>query len=711
MMNIMKGKGIGASLLGLRRILIIAVLLVAACPRIASAQEGQAIYLPLTFTQATSTSDLLGQIGGDGHALAVTEVGDRAFVGVGQRLVEVDLLAPGGPRPSVYQVELGRPLAALALDGDWLYALTWRDAGMDAIEGLHVLDVAQPGRPRSVRSQACAISLYAGWRSSRLLVVEADRLYMAGPSILIYELTTPDRPRLAGSIALRETRNFYRMSFDASGTMVYIAEGGTSESPGVVSRFIGLRGIDAADPAAPVERFSAAQPWRPGDIVYALHHDGHLYVEAFPGGGVYVLSDPAVPTRVYQASPTALAYADVVGERLVASGPRGPQTIMDIDVPAAPRPLSVQPLDPGRWTLGLAATEEGFVAIEGALNLNTMGVQAVALTHWRGPSSEALTASPPLPLLWGGGLPAALGSRLLLAQPHAERVAVIDAGAMPMRVEGFIPAPKVRGISVAGDLVLLRSEDGLLTILGPGAAEGDPMKEFSALPLGERSVALAGAPDRAWVGVSAAGGQRPALVGVDLSRPEVPRVLARIEDLEDNDSIDHMAASQDWLMVATRRVISRFRQDGMLRSYDLVDPRSPRPVEREPYDVLEGLMSLVSLQPRGGDAPAGTARFAALYVRDDRLHTYRADQTLSTPIDDRELGRETMNLVVAGEQLLVGAEGALLRFPIEEGGLGESVLVSLPPATWSAPWGLSASEGQAYIVSWTRGVVAVRTSR
>jgi hypothetical protein len=343
----------------------------------------------------------------------------------------------------------------------------------------------------------------------------------------------------------------------------------------------------------------------------------------------------------------------------------------------------------------LAASPVGVLIIEGASRGSTTGGHGAGLALWAGAPGGEMQRGAYLPMLWGDGLPAVRGNRLFLAQPNAERIAVIDAGAMPMRLERFLPAPKVRQMVLVGDLLLLRAEDGLLTVID-ATKDGD-LAELAALPLGERSTALAAAGAHAWMGVSAVGGEPEAIVGVDFSRPEVPRVVARIENV---DRVQRLAASEDRLMAATVKFISSFRQDGLLRLYDLSNPAKPSLLNSPEYDVFEGLLNLAFGAARSG----GEARLVTLFKKTERLRIFDARDGVRLATDYELPVSPTGAMALRGSQAWVASSAGLLAFD-----LGAEVptllqTIDLPAAAREIALG----DEQGFVATGSRGVYAFR---
>ena len=212
----------------------------------------------------------IGQLGGSALAVAVRD--GRAYLGVGRRLVLVDL-APGGSGAMLPSLERGQSPAledairSVALLGSvaWLAAgpsglvsvaasepeaprilgrlpSDWAsyDVAIDAdarrayvaegSRGMHIVDVADPASPLLL-----ARADMAG--EARAVAVAGDRAYVAGwgVGITIFDVSDPTRPAMLGSWSTDEAADVA-----VSGERLLVAD-----------RARGLLVFDVADPAAP----------------------------------------------------------------------------------------------------------------------------------------------------------------------------------------------------------------------------------------------------------------------------------------------------------------------------------------------------------------------------------------------------------------------------------------------------------------------------
>jgi hypothetical protein len=333
----------------------------------------------------------VGQIGGPTRAVAVQ--GHYAYVGVGLRLVVLDVSDPaelrevGVTRPFPHFVEdvaVSGTLAYVAAGGAGLrvvdisnpaapnelgaldsrgYANGIVVAGSiaylaDGPYGLRVVDVSKPSQPVEVGSAYPMNYVYKVAVQGRVVCIAA-----AGAGMLIADVTDPGHPVEVGSLATTG----YAYGVAVAGNIAYIADGwegvkivnvadpahpflvGAYKTPGwafgvavsgnrvyVADAFGGLRVLGVADPSRPVE---VAHSDMPGG------HAGLVVIDAFKayvadrnfGLRVISLVDDSSPVQVGFYQP--MAYADSVAVAgnyaYVAAGNWG-FAVVDISEPTRP---------------------------------------------------------------------------------------------------------------------------------------------------------------------------------------------------------------------------------------------------------------------------------------------------------------------------------------------------------------------------------------
>lgn len=267
---------------------------------------------PQAITAETSEIRVVGQLGGDTNAVLVQ--GNYAYIGVGPRLVILNIANPADP----IVVGQGDPLPdmveGIALSGNYAYVAKF--------SGLHILDVADPSAPVEVGS-------YDTPYMASDVVVVGDYAYVADgeDGLRVINVADPSAPTEVG--AYDTPGNAQGVA--AAGNYVYIADGNA-----------GLHVIDVTDPANPTPVGLYDSPGDANDVTlsgsYAYLADGSSGVQ------IVNISTPSAPNPVGTYSITALnsyAYDLVVagGIAYVAAGDYAGVCIGDISTPASPTHL------------------------------------------------------------------------------------------------------------------------------------------------------------------------------------------------------------------------------------------------------------------------------------------------------------------------------------------------------------------------------------
>lgn len=335
---------------------------------------------------------VVGQTGGPTRAIAVQ--GNYAYLGVGLRLVVLDVSDPAQPHevgvsaPLPHYVEhvaISGTLAYVAAGGGGLQVVSVADpahpalvGGLDTLGyaedvavsghvayladgpyGLRALDVSDPAHPAEIGSAYTMRYAYAVAVSGHLAYLAAG-----GAGLAVADVSDPAHPIELGAL---DTPG-YAYGITVSGDTAYVAGG-----------WAGLRIVSVVDPGAPVEVGSCATPgWAfgvtvSGTLAYVAGAfaglqivdvsnpaqpmtlggspvaDGHAGEVAVRGTAAYVaddnlglrvldVSDPLNPSALGSYSPPAFAYGvDVAGTyAYVAAGLQGLR-IVDVADPYHPR--------------------------------------------------------------------------------------------------------------------------------------------------------------------------------------------------------------------------------------------------------------------------------------------------------------------------------------------------------------------------------------
>jgi parallel beta-helix repeat protein len=316
--------------------------------------------LLVTLLQSVSTAEsarptawqVVGQIGGPTSAVAVQ--GDYAYVGVGLRLIVLDVTNPvtptevGSTTPFPYFVEdiaVSGARAYVAAGGAGLRVVdisdpanptelgAWDSPGYaegiavsgdivylaDGPYGLRMVDVSDPTHPTPLGSAFDANYAFA-------VTVADHRAYLAagGAGLLIADVSDPAQPRELGTL---DTPG-YAYNLTVSDSLAYVADG-----------WGGLQIVDVTDPAQPARKAALALPGQAFGVVVA---GTRAYVAAaYEGLRVVDVTDPTQPSEIGAAPMYRGHAADVAGAgetALVADCYVGLR-IYDVSLPAHPNQI------------------------------------------------------------------------------------------------------------------------------------------------------------------------------------------------------------------------------------------------------------------------------------------------------------------------------------------------------------------------------------
>ncbi|MBN1139529.1 MAG: hypothetical protein JXM73_23335 [Anaerolineae bacterium] len=250
---------------------------------------------------------IVGQVGGPTSAVAVQ--GDYAYVGVGLRLVVLDVTDPAMPTEAGATIPFPYYVEAIALCGTRAYVA----AGG---AGLRVVDVSDPATPTEV----------GAWDSpgyAEGVAVVGNHAYLAdGPyGLWVVDVSNPADPALVGSAY--DTN--YAFDVVVSGNYVYVAAAGA-----------GLLVADVSDPAQPVE---AGQVDTPGYAYGVAVSGSTAYVtDAWAGMHAIDVSAPATPGLLGTcATPGWALDVAVEGDTAYVAAGAGGLRVVDVSDPAHPQ--------------------------------------------------------------------------------------------------------------------------------------------------------------------------------------------------------------------------------------------------------------------------------------------------------------------------------------------------------------------------------------
>lgn len=472
----------------------------------------------------------IGQVGGPTQAVAVQ--GDYAYVGVGLRLVVLDISDPSAPR----EVGAARPFSYfvqdIAVSGTLAYVAAgaaglrivdianpaapievgaWESRGhaegvavagttaylANGPYGLRVLDVSKPSQPVEVGSVYPMNYAFKVAANGRYACIAA-----AGAGLLIADVSDPKRPLEAGSLATRG----YAYGVAVTASTAYVADG-----------WDGLKIVDVSDPA---RAYLAGAYKTPGWALAVTVSGSRAYVsDAFRGLRVLDVFDPARPVEVAE-SEVATGHAGSVavsgGTAFIADRNWG---LRVVSLAEQPYLRQVGFYGPMGFAHGVTVDGDYAYVAAGAFGLRVINISDPAQPVETGvydTESYALSV-------------AVVGGYAYVATTDAPNIArgfhVVDIRdpSHPVRA-GFLRHPfgTYRDMTVAGGIAYIPDEHGfqLIDLSDPSAP-----RELAYLPLSDFLGAWAA------VGVGVEGNfaylaaERDGLKVVDVSDPSQPVVV------------------------------------------------------------------------------------------------------------------------------------------------------------------------------------------
>lgn len=307
---------------------------------------------PLSDALGPESMALVGQVGGVSRAVAVA--GDIAYLGVGPRLVALDVSNPAAPTPIGQSAMLPGVVNAVVVTQTIAYVA----AGQG---GLRVLDLSEPARPIEIAAVDTPGSAYG-------LSVAGRRVYVADGTggLRIIDVVDPDRPRELGALA---PSGWEVSRVAVAGATAYVPSGRGD-----------LRIIDVSNPETPTEvghHMATAHPSTTGTEVR-----GAITDVAVDGTYAYLtgaelevvdVSDPTAPRRVNPSDPewnmsiSNLTFGiEVVGRTAYISTMIPARLeIVDLRTPERPRRIGNHEL-PGIFSRVAVAGRTVFVPVPGS---------------------------------------------------------------------------------------------------------------------------------------------------------------------------------------------------------------------------------------------------------------------------------------------------------------------------------------------------------
>lgn len=286
-------------------------------------------------SQADQDLELVGQIGGSMNAVAIQ--GTYAYLGVGPRVLVLNVNDPENPTLAGQSPVLSDVVTDIAISGNYAYVTTYSK--------FHILDVSNPASPAEV-------GRLDQWGYA--VAISGSYAYVARlGGLAIINISNPRSPYLLVFFPTPATYSWDKAAVDVAvdGNFAYVANG-----------YAGLRIINISNPADPSEVgfLQESAYWARAVAVsgnYAYVADRRQGMSGPNGLRVIDISNPASPTRVSRLSTPGWAAGVVVnGNYAYLADGSGGLRIINIANPASPAAVGSLPSDGSIVDVAVAGT-------------------------------------------------------------------------------------------------------------------------------------------------------------------------------------------------------------------------------------------------------------------------------------------------------------------------------------------------------------------
>lgn len=528
-------------------------------------------------TPTVPLPQVVDQLGGESLALAVD--GNTVYLGVGPRVLAVDVSDPTSPQMLGQSPVLPGVVHGIDLAGGY--------AMIAAGAGLHLLDVRAPAQLQvagTLPLEGEAQQVSAGPQTA-VAVAGACQEEACGGSLVVVDPVVPSAPQLVGQLELPD------LPVDVEGSAELL----------VVGHGSGVTTVDASDPAQPQ---ALATTYLPGGV-RDVELDGPIAFAA-GNGQVHVLdlTYPITPTvaGTYSAVPAAstLALADgllYVGEAFCEFDLCGSNVL------ALDRTQPAQLAESGLFSTSGAVTDMHVAGDLAFLATAEEGLQVVDVAEPAKARVLGRLSS------HGSALDvAALGESLVVAGGPEAGLQLLDTDQAGL----WGVTSRVPGLRWANGMELLQDmgyapawEDGLQVIDFNETLTPTVTGVITPAVLGGAAYAVAlepaseGRPDTAFVALGGGG-----LATVDVSAPEAPSVTGRLEEAGEvwaiaaADPVGAGEAGRPRVVYVAGGISIEDQRQGFLHSVDVEDLTAPATLARidlptEAWDVAAGPEGMV----------------------------------------------------------------------------------------------------------------------
>lgn len=262
---------------------------------------------------------LIGQVGGPTQAVAVE--GDFAYVGVGVRMVVLDISNPSKAKLMGETAVFDSLVTGVAVNGTTA-CVTAGDAG------LYIIDISDPTEPS-------VIGFYDSPGFSENVYIEGNYAYIADGSegLTVVDISNLDSPREVGSL----TTLGYAFDVTVANHMAYVAAAGA-----------GLKVIDVHYPTGPIEVGEFDTPGYAFGI--ALSNEIIYIADGWEGISIIDVRNPEIPIKVGSYKTPGWAFDVYVSgyTAYVADSLKG-MRILDVSSLSNPKEIGVYEVPEGHF--------------------------------------------------------------------------------------------------------------------------------------------------------------------------------------------------------------------------------------------------------------------------------------------------------------------------------------------------------------------------
>ncbi len=420
--------------------------------------------------------EYVSQIGGPSYVVAI--YGNYAYIGIGPRLVILDVSNPSSP------VEVGKTdilpgmlVEDIMVVGDYAYV-----ANYDG--GLRIVNVTNPTAPVEV-------GFYGIPAGSSGVTVVGDYAYVTDyiyGGMRIVNVANPAVPVLVGRYSTTRST----LGLVVAGDFAYIADS-----------YDGLRIVNVSNPAAPVEVGFYETTGYTTDV--AVAGDYAYIADAYTGLWIVNVANPASPVGVGFYEPPGLAYGVAVSGDYVYVADGDGLRIVNVANPAAPVEVGFYDTDGGARSISVEGSY-AYVAEE------TSGLQIVDVNNPAAPTKVGIFDTPG----YSFGVVTAGDYAYTANGYRGLRITNVSNPAVPVEV-GFYETPEyATGVAISGDYAYVDADYGGLRIVNvANPAAPVAVGFFDTPPYDVYGVAITG--DYAYVAAEGGG-----LRIVNVSNPAAP---------------------------------------------------------------------------------------------------------------------------------------------------------------------------------------------